>query len=173
MRRLLSAVAVTGFLLTGMPAITFAQSGMVLWGGGEPKYRLNYVFDFGGQVGATDRLRLRISGKKLKMAVEKFVIAYPDYFDGEFDTKEIEIKVGKGKGKKVAVDEVKWDKEGNTIEIYPKEPVPAGKSVELILDNVENPGFSGTFFFTLLIQSPGDKTALTRFLGNYIITYSR
>lgn len=172
MRRLFSAIAVTGFLLAGMPAaITSAQGlpGLTLFSGVKSEHQLSYRLDFGGQRNDSDRYRLRISGKKLKMATEKFVIAYPDYYDGEFDTDEVEIKVGRKRGKKVAVSEVKWDKEGKVIEIYPKEPIPAGKSVELILSNVENPDFPGTFYFNCLIQSPGDKTALTRYVGTWII----
>ena len=171
MRRLLCAVAVTGFLLAGMPAITSAQGlpGLTLFSGVKSENQLSYRLDFGGQTRDWDRYRLRIPGKKLKMATEKFVIAYPDYYDGEFDTKEVEIKVGGKKGKKVAVSEVKWDKEGKVIEIIPKEPIPAGKSVELQLSNVQNPDFPGTFYFNCLIQSPGDKTALTRYVGTWII----
>ena len=146
MRRLLSAVAVTGFLLTGVPAITVAQGlpGLTLFSGVKSENQLSYRLDFGGQTNDWDRYRLRIPAKKLKMAVEKFVISYPDYYDGEFDTDEIEIKVGRKKGKTIAVSEVKWDKEGKVLEIYPKEPIPAGKSVELHLDNVRNPDFPGT-----------------------------
>ena len=170
MRRLLSAAALAGFLLTGMPDITSAQSGLTLFSGVKRENQLSYRLDFGGQTNDWDRYRLRIPPKKLKMAVEKFVITYPDYFDGEFDTDEIEIKVGsKKRAKKVAVSEVKWDKEGTVIEIYPEEPIPAGKRVELILSNVENPDFPGTFYFNCLIQSPGDKTALTRYVGTWII----
>ncbi|MBF2014027.1 MAG: DUF2808 domain-containing protein [Rivularia sp. T60_A2020_040] len=172
MRRLLSAVAVTGFLLAGMPAaITSAQGlpGLTLFSGVKSENQLSYRLDFGGQKNDWDRYRLRVPGKKLNMAVEKFVIAYPDYYTGEFDTKKIEIQVGGKRGKTVAVSEVKWDKAGKVIEIYPKEPIPAGKSVELILSNVENPDFPGTFYFNLLVQSPGDKTALTRYVGTWII----
>ncbi len=172
MRRLLSAVAITGFLLAGAPAVTWAQGlpGLTLFSGVKRENQLSYRLDFGGQTNDWDRYRLRISAKKMKMAAEKFVIAYPDYFDGEFDTDEIEIKIGRKKGKKVAVSEVKWDKEGKVLEIYPKEPIPAGKHVELILSNVENPDFPGTFYFNCLIQSPGDKTALTRYVGSWIIS---
>lgn len=170
MRRLLSAVAVTGFLLAGIPAITSAQGlpGLTLFSGVKSENQLSYRLDFGGQRRDWDRYRLRIPGKKLKMAVEKFVIAYPDYYDGEFDTKGIEIKVG-SKTTKLTKDEVKWDKEGRVLELYPKEPIPAGKSVELQLSNVQNPDFPGTFYFNCLIQSPGDKTALTRYVGTWII----
>ena len=172
MRRLLSAVAVTGFLLTGVPAITVAQGlpGLTLFSGVKSENQLSYRLDFGGQTNDWDRYRLRIPAKKLKMAVEKFVISYPDYYDGEFDTDEIEIKVGrKRRSKKMAVSEVKWDKEGRVLEIYPKEAIPAGKYVELQLSNVQNPDFPGTFYFNCLIQSPGDKTALTRYVGTWII----
>ncbi|MEM9922983.1 MAG: DUF2808 domain-containing protein [Cyanobacteria bacterium P01_D01_bin.50] len=172
MRRLLSAVAITGFLLAGVPAITSAQGlpGLTLFSGVKRENQLSYRLDFGGQTNDWDRYRLRISDKKMKMAAEKFVITYPRYFDGEFDTDEVEIKVGKKKGKKVAVSEVKWDKEGRVLEIYPKEAIPAGQHVELILSNVENPDFPGMFNFNALIQSPGDKTALTRYVGTWIIS---
>lgn len=172
MRRLLSAVAITGFLLAGAPAITSAQGlpGLTLFSGVKREHQLSYRLDFGGQTNDWDRYRLRIPAKKLKMAVEKFVISYPDYFDGEFDTDEVEIKVGKKKGKKVAVSEVKWDKEGGVLEIYPKEAIPAGKHVELILSNVENPDFPGTFYFNASVQSPGDKTALAGYVGTWIIS---
>ena len=171
MRRLLSAVAITGFLLGGMPTITSAQSGLTLFSGVKRENELSYRFDFGGNAGDTDRLRLRISGKRLKMAVEKFVVAYPDYYDGEFDTDEIEILVGRKKRrrKNVEISEVKWDKESGVIEIYPKEPIAAGKTVELHLGNAELPDFPGTFYFRCLVQSPGDKTALTRYCGTWIV----
>lgn len=170
MRRLLSTLAVAGCLLTGFPAVTLAQSlpGFTLFSGVEGKNQLPFRLDFGGQTNAWDRYRLRVPREKMKLAVGQFSITYPNYYKGTFDPKEIEIR---SKGKKVALSEVKWDKESGRIDIFPEEPVPAGSNVEIILDNVKNPAFGGMFYFNLQVLSPGD-VPLLRYLGTYIISIS-
>ncbi|BAZ52741.1 hypothetical protein NIES4103_54060 [Nostoc sp. NIES-4103] len=167
MRRLLSAVAVTSCLLTGFPVITWAQSlpGLTLFSGVKSENQLPYRLDFGGQTNSWDRYILRIPEKKMKLAVAQFAITYPNYYKGKFDTKKVEVKV---KGKKVALSEVKWDKEGRVLEIFPQEPVPAGNKVEVVLSNVQNPTFGGTFYFNCQVLSPGD-VPLLRYLGTWII----
>ncbi|MBH8560743.1 DUF2808 domain-containing protein [Nostoc sp. CENA67] len=168
MRRLLSAVAVTSFLLTGFPVITWAQSlpGLTLFSGVKSENQLPFRLDFGGQTNSWDRYILRIPEKKMKLAVAQFAITYPNYYKGSFDTKKVEVKV---RGKKVALSEVKWDKEGRVLEIFPEEPVPAGNKVELVLSNVQNPAFGGTFYFNCQVLSPGD-VPLLRYLGTWIIS---
>ena len=170
MRRLLSALAVTSFLVAGIPAITSAQSnpGFTLFSGIKSENQLPYLLDFGGQTNSTDRYRLRIPAQKMKLAVAQFAITYPNYYKGTFDTKDVEVRV---KGKKVALSEVKWDKEGRVIEIFPQEPVPSGSKVELVLSNVQNPPFGGTFYFNCQVLSPGDVPML-RYLGTWIMTIS-
>ena len=169
MRRFLSALLVSGCLLGTLPAATLAQSGLTIFSGVKSENQLSYRLDFGGQRNDWDRYRLRIPQKKMKVAAAKFVITYPNYFEGAFDTDEVEIKVGKGKkGEKVKVSEVKWDKEGNVLEIYPEKPIPAGNKVELILSNVYNGSFGGVFYFNCSIQSPGD-VPLARYIGTWII----
>lgn len=168
MRRLLSTLAVTSCLLAGIPAISWAQSlpGFTLFSGVKSENQLPFRLDFGGQSNGWDRYRLKISNKKLKTAVAHFVITYPDYYKGTFDTKQIEVKV---RDKKVVLSEIKWDKENRVLEIYPQEAIPAGSNVELILSNVKNPTFGGVFYFNCSIQSPGD-VPLSRYVGTWIIS---
>jgi hypothetical protein len=170
MRRLLSTLAVTSCLLSGFQAITWAQSlpGLTLFSGVKSENQLPFRLDFGGQTNSTDRYILRIPAQKMKLAVAQFAITYPDYYKGSFDTKDVEVKV---KDKKVALSEVKWNKESRVIEIYPQEPVPAGGRVELILSNVQNPAFGGVYYFNCQILSPGD-VPLLRYLGTWILSIS-
>ncbi|MFM7363855.1 MAG: DUF2808 domain-containing protein [Cuspidothrix sp.] len=170
MKHQLFALAVTSCLLTGSPAMTLAQSlpGLTLFSGVKGENQLPFRLDFGGQTNSTDRYILRIPAKKMKLAVAQFAITYPNYYEGTFDTKDVEIKV---KGKKVPLSEVKWDKEGRVIQIFPQEPVPAGDRVELILSNVQNPSFGGVYYFNCQVLSPGD-IPLLRYLGTWIISIS-
>ncbi|MEA5618173.1 DUF2808 domain-containing protein [Cronbergia sp. UHCC 0137] len=169
MRRLLSAFAVTGFLLTGLPSITWAQGqGFTLFSGVRGEDQLPFRFDFGGQTNSTERYRLEIPAKKMKLAVAQFAITYPNYYKGIFDPQDIEVRI---KGKKVALSEVKWDKEGKIIQIFPQEPVPAGSKVELVLSNVQNPPNGGMYYFHCQVLSPGD-VPLLRYLGTWILSIS-
>ena len=159
--------AMAGCLLTGLPAVTLAQSlpGLTLWGGVERKNELNYRLDFGGQADQWDRYRLKIPSNKMELGVAEFAISYPDYYKGKFDTKRIEVLV---KDKAVPLQEVKWDKENHIVEIYPQEPVPANSRVELVFSNVKNPNFGGTYYFNCQILSPGD-VPLLRYVGTWIL----
>lgn len=167
MRRLLSALAVTSCLLTGLPTLSLAQGlpGFTLFSGVKSENQLPFRLDFGGQPNGWDRYRLRIPAKKLKLAVAQFTITYPDYYKGSFDTDNIEVRI---KGKKVPLQEVKWDKENHLVEIYPQEPVPANSRVELVFSNVKNPNFGGTYYFNLQILTPGD-VPLLRYVGTWIM----
>jgi hypothetical protein len=170
MQRSLSSLAIVGCLLAGLPIFSLAQGlpGLTLFGGVKGEDNLNYRLDYGGKTGSWDRYRLRIPQKKMKLAVAQFAITYPDYYKGEFDTKDVEVIV---KGKSVPLDEVNWNKENRVIEIFPKEPVPAGNGVEIQLSNVRNPSFGGMFYFNLQVLSPGD-VPLLRYLGTWVITIS-
>jgi hypothetical protein len=170
MRHLLSALAVTGYLLTSLTATTVAQSlpGLTLLSGVKSENQLPFRLDFGGQTASTDRYILRLPAKKMKLAVAQFAITYPKYYKGTFDTKKVEVRI---KDKSVPLSEVKWDKEGRVIEILPQKLVPAGSNVELVLSNVQNPTFGGIFYFNCQVLSPGD-VPLLRYLGSWIISIS-
>ena len=167
-RRLISALAATGCLLTGFASLTQAQSspGLTIFSGVERQNQLSYRLDFGGQSDGWDRYRLKIPAKKMELGAAQFVITYPDYYKGKFDTKNVEVRV---KGKKMPLKEVVWDKENYKLLIYMQEPVAAGNSVDLILSNVKNPPFGGTYYFTGAILTPGD-VPLPRYLGTWILS---
>lgn len=165
LRRTLSALAVSSCLLVGTANTISASSGFILFGGPPAESRLPSHLDFGGRTNVWDRYRLKIPSKKMKLAVSQFSISYPDYYKGTFDIKDVEVKV---KGKSVELDEVTWDKENRTIQIFPREPVPAGNEVELILSNVKNPSAGGMFYFNCSIMSPGD-VPLVRPIGTWVL----
>jgi Protein of unknown function (DUF2808) len=168
MRRLLSTLAVAGCLLTGFQSVSWAQGlpGLTLFSGIKAENQLPYRLDFGGQSDGWDRYILKIPAQKMKLAVAQFAITYPKYYKGNFNPNKIEVMV---KDKAVPLSEVKWDKEGNVIQIYPLEPIPAGSRVEVVLSDVKNPTFGGTFYFNCQILSPGD-VPLLRYLGSWILS---
>ncbi|UKO95822.1 DUF2808 domain-containing protein [Nostoc sp. UHCC 0870] len=170
MRRLLSVLALTGCVLTSLPAIVLAQGGQgfVLFSGIKRENQLPFRLDFGGQTDSIDRYIFRIPPQNMKLAVAQFAVTYPNYYKGSFDPKKIEVRV---KGKKVPLSETKWNKESGLIEIFPEEPVPAGSRVELVFSGVRNPAFGGTFYFNCQVLSPGD-VPLLRYIGSWIVTIS-
>lgn len=167
MKRLLSALAVTAGLLSGLPLVTMAQTnpGFTLFGGPESRNQLNYRLD-SGSAGTWDRYRLRIPANKLNLAVAQLSIFYPDYYKGTFDTDKVEIRI---KGESVPLDEVVWDRENHFLEIYPAEPIPAGNKIEVVLHNVRNPRFGGMYYFNANIRTPGD-VPLMRYVGTWVLS---
>lgn len=168
--RVLAMMAIAGGTLGAMPVASWASGqGLTLFGGPERQYRLPFRVDFGARPDIIDRYRFRIPANKMTLAAAQFAISYPPDFNARFDPNEVEVRV---KGKKVALDEVIWDRENNLIEIYPQEAVPAGNSVELIFSNVRNPSNQGMFYIKATIVSPGDLP-LPRYLGIWDVTISR
>lgn len=168
MSRLLSALAISGCLLVGMPAISLAQGlpGFTLFGGPSRGDLLNYRLERGTAGFPSDRYRLRIPARKMQFAISQLSITYPNYYDGEFDQNRIEVRV---KGKSVPLDEVIWNQEDHFVEIYPSEPIAAGQQVEVIFHNVRNPKFGGMYHFNARIRTPGD-TPLYRYLGTWVLS---
>lgn len=168
MRRVFAVLAATSCLLSAFPAITLADAlpGFTLFSGVKSGDQLPFRLDFGGQSDGWDRYRLKIPANKVKLAIAQINISYPNYYEGTFDKKKIEVQVS---GKKVPLSEVKWDQSGRAIEIYPQQPIPAGSSVEVVLSNVKNPSFGGMYYFNCQILSPGD-VPLLRYLGTWIIS---
>lgn len=167
MRRLLTAFVMSGCLLTAFPVVTLAGGeGFTLWSGVERKNQLNYATDFGAQAGGWDRYYLRVDGKRLTTAVAQFIISTPDYFDGKFDPKKIEVK---SRGKKVPLSSAEWDKENRVVRLTLQEPLPAGSSAEIIASNVKNPS-TGFFNLNCLTQAPGD-IPLPRYIGTWIMNF--
>lgn len=170
-RKALSGLAIAGCLVGSFPFVSYAQSGLpglTIFGGVKGEDNLNYRLDFGGRANGWDRYRLRIPAKRMKLAVAQFVISYPDYYKGTFDEKAVEVQV---QGKAVPLEEVKWNKEDNIIEIVPTDPVPANSKVEIWLENVRNPSNGGMFYFNCQVLSPGE-VPLLRYLGTWVVQIS-
>ncbi len=166
--RLLSILAMSACLVTGLAVVTQAQGtpGLTIFSGVQSDNQLGYKLDYEGKLGVRDRYHLRIPSRKMEFAVSRLVINYPDSYEGIFDPKAVRVEVA---GEKVELEDVSWDKENRAIDIYPKEPIPAGKRVEVVLSNVYNPTQLGTHYFNASIQSPGDLP-LTRYVGTWIIS---
>lgn len=164
---LTGCIAVTATAMQSPPT-AMAQTGLTLFSGVDRQQELSYAFDFGGQPNKTDRYYLRIKKPQMKLAVSRFVVKYPDYFNGSFDPEDVAITVN---GKDVDVQEVIWDKDNYRLEIYPQEPVPAKSDVKLVLSNMRNPGM-GMYYFRCLVQAPGD-VPIWRDLGTWIISIMR
>ncbi len=167
MRRVLSIIAFTGCLLSSVPALTWAQGlpGLTIFSGVERKDELNYKLDYGRR-DMWDRYQLRIPAKKLQLGVSQFKIDYPDYYSGTFDTKQIQVLVNE---KPLPLQEVNWDKKGHSLLISLKNPIEEAKKVDIVLDNVKNPDFGGTYYFNCSIINLKD-VPLPAYIGTWIIT---
>ncbi len=170
MRRVVSTLTIAGCLVAGLPILALSEGlpGLTLFSGVKREDQLDYHLDFDGRTNAWDRYRLRIERKRMKVAVAQFSIDYPDYYKGTFDPKSVELMVN---DESVPIQEVKWEKENYVIEVFPKDPVPAGSNVELIFSNVKNPSNGGMFYFNCRVLSPGD-VPLLRDIGTWILTIS-
>ncbi len=171
-RYIAQTAVVTACLAIGVSGIqaphALAQNGLTIFSGVERNQELSYSTDFGANAGQTDRYYLKLNKTKMKQAVAKFILVFPDNFDGKIDPKKVEITIS---GKKVEVSEVNWDKDNGRLEIYPKEAVPAKKDVKLVLSNVTNPS-GGMYYVNCLIQVPGD-VPIYRELGTWIMSFDR
>ena len=178
LRRSLPVFVLAGTLLTGVPIVSLAQTNSgfsFVWGGDGPR-QLNYVLEYGTPRHLNDRYRLKL--KRQNVAIDRIIITYPDHFDGKIRAEKIELRrspknkiFNLKKGKTLAVNSVKLDKDSRVIEIEPTEYIPAETAVEVVLHNVKNPSV-GEYWFNCRISSPTD-TGLTRVVGTWLISIFR
>jgi hypothetical protein len=64
---------------------------------------------------------------------------------------------------------VYWDQESRIIEIDLEKPIEASTKVEVVLSNVKNPRFGGTFYFNCQVMAAGD-VPIRLYLGTWILT---
>lgn len=169
--KFLVTFAASGCFLGGVSAIALAQSnsGLTIFSGIERENILNYKLDFGGQAGGFDRYRLRIPGKKMTQGATRFIITYPDYYEGTFDEDAIEVRID---GEPLPLREVVWDEENYLIEIDLEEPITESQKVELVFSNVRNPRFGGTFYFNAEVFAAND-VPIRLYLGTWIVSIGR
>ena len=144
---LLAALTLATCTLGGIHTIAVAQSGsgLVIFGDRDVDI-LSYYLDFGGVADNRDRYRLRIPKKKLTNGATQFVISYPDYFDGKFDTDKIEVRPNGKKDKSLPLKNVVWDEKNRFVQIDLAEPLKDPQKLELVFSGVRNP-YVVTYYF--------------------------
>lgn len=169
-KKLISALALSGVLLTGVQTISWADGnpGLTLFSGVNRESILDYVLQFGGKPGQWDRYKLYIPGKKMTQGASKFFISYPQHFDGKFDTDSIEVRVN---DESLPLREVIWDKENRFIEIDLEKPIDASTKVDLVLSNVKNPT-DGTYYLVGDALASGN-IPVRLYLGTWILSIQR
>jgi hypothetical protein len=166
-KRPVAALIISGCLLTGVQAITWAQGnpGLTIFSGVDRENILDYFLQFGAQKNQWDRYKLYIPAKKLTEGASKFYISYPQNYNGKFDTDSIEVRVD---GEPLPLREVIWDKESRFLEIALEKPVDANTKVDLVLSNVKNPD-PGTYYFVGDVLA-GGSIPVRLYLGTWIIS---
>ncbi len=175
LKPILSTLAISGCLLASVPpTTTLAQggSGLTLWSGVRREYILNYHTDFGGRPNQWDRYKLRIPARKMNRPVHKFIITYPDYYDGKFDPEKIEVNYGKKYKKSVPIAKVDWNQENYKLSIELEEPLEPDTKVQIKLSNVKNPDFGGTYYFHCqVVNITGSSEPV--YIGTWILGINR
>jgi hypothetical protein len=177
-------VAIAGTLITGIPAVTTAQTNpgfSFIWGGDGPsqKQQLNYVLEYGTPGHRHDRHRYKLG--RQSVAIDSITIAFPDYFDGKFNAKDVSLRESpKGsskifnfkKGKEIPIATAEYDEDNRVLEIVPESPIPAGTLSEIVISNMQNPKSGGTYFINARITSPGD-VPLSQYIGTWVVSIFR
>lgn len=169
-KRLLPVLILSGGLIASLPLFTWAggNPGLTIFSGVERNDILDYFLQFGGTPEAMDRYKLYIPAKKLPQGATSIFISYPDYFDGNFDTKKIQVRV---KGEPIPLKEVYWDKESRFLEINLDKPLPPNTKAEVVLSNVKNPTL-GTYYFICDVMASGD-IPVRLYVGTWIVSIER
>jgi len=130
---LLGTVVVTfPLLMRQQPSVaqSFNPSEAVL-----QQYQLPYRTDR-GTAKAIDTYRLRVTSKEITPGVFKFIIAYPESYNGSFDPKKVQVFVNRENQPLASVD---WDQDARVLELELEDPLAKAVPVEIILSNVVNP----------------------------------
>ena len=154
--------------VAGINAVATAQggSGLVIFGNRDVDI-LSYYLDFGGIADNRDRYRLRIPKKKLVNGATQFVISYPDYFDGKFNTDKIEVRVNGDKDQSLPLKNVVWDEENYLVQIDLEEPLVDARKLELVFSSVKNPDVGTYYFYAQVV--PAVKAPVPERVGAWII----
>ncbi|ELR98025.1 DUF2808 domain-containing protein [Gloeocapsa sp. PCC 73106] len=165
---LLAGLTLFSGILSVNPIIVKAQSnpGLTIFGGVDRENQLSYYLDFGGRANNWDRYRLRIPGEKLTEGATRFIIKYPDYFEGKFDPDKVEVRVG---DESLPIRGVIWDQENYLLEIDLENPLTEARKVEIVLSNVKNPRYGGTFYFNCDVVAAGE-IPIRLYVGTWIIS---
>jgi hypothetical protein len=152
-----------------LPQATQAQSGLTIFGGVEPEFRLRYFIDFNYPLSSNSRYYLNIMRTKLPRDVISLEIDYPTAFTevgGRFDPNAIELRIGDWRGgERVPLKAVDWIEDENRIELIPEQPIPANTNLVVVLSNVRNPRNYGYHYFNLRMMYQGD--VIDQYVGTW------
>jgi hypothetical protein len=167
MSSLVVALSLAVGSVTLLPALTLANGnpGLTIFSGVDRKDILDYYLQFGGRPRQMDRYKLYIPPKKLSQGASTFFISYPDYFNGEFDTNKIEVRVN---NQAQPLKEVIWDKDSRIIQLTLEKAIDPTTKVELVMSNVKNPDL-GTYYFTCDVIAAGN-IPVRLYVGTWIVS---
>lgn len=151
--------------VTSVAAASIAQTGagIILFGNVRDS-ALSYYLD-GGRSKQLDRYYLEIPAQKTQ--ISQVIVTYKDNYDGEFDPNSMELRFN---DRSLPLQSTSWDKENRRIEVVTKEPIPAGRSLKLVLSNVRNPFYSGLYQFDARVLGPAELPLL-RYIGSWVIGF--
>jgi hypothetical protein len=166
----LATTLLAGGVSTLVPPVSLAQTGLTIFGGIEPEYRLRYLIDFNHVRSNDARYYLRVSGEKMVRDVISMEIDYPPEFvelNGSFDENKIELRQGSGArgGDVIPTRSITWMKDQARIEIIPEEPIPEGTDIVIAMRGVTNPRRYGYHYFNLRLMYQGD--VVNQYVGTW------
>lgn len=164
---LATATLTAGLSTVIAPQVSQAQTGLTIFGGIDPAYRLNYFIDSNKPRSSDARYYLQVGRNKVSRDVISFQIEYPQSFvdnDGEIDPNEIEIRQGDWRGGDVIPVKSIGTVDGR-IDIIPEKPIPKNTNFVVVLSKVRNPNSYGYHYFNLRMMYQGD--VVDRYVGTW------
>lgn len=151
------------------PFSSLAQTGLTIYGGVDPEYRLRYLIDFNYARSDDARYYLRVSEEKLLRDIISMEIDYPPEFIellGRFNVDEIELREGTGRGDAVIpTRSISWNEDESVIEIIPEEPIAEDTDFVVVMSDVSNPRRYGYHYFNLRVMYQGD--VVNQYVGTW------
>ncbi|MGF1457825.1 MAG: DUF2808 domain-containing protein [Leptolyngbyaceae cyanobacterium] len=153
-RGLMGAFAASSLAIASSSAIAQSTTGgFTIFGGVDSEYRLGYFIDNNERRSPDARYYLQVAGRKVNEEILELQITYPEEFEdqgGYFTKARVELREGSGRGgATIPVDEVVYDEETNTFEIYPIDPIEPNSSFVVVFHEVRNPNRYNNFYFYL------------------------
>ena len=168
-RRFFSAVMATGCVIASGAVIP--ATAITLFSNIPEENRFRAVLQNDGILNETDRYKLYVPADKLTTATARFVVSYPEDYEGEFDEDDIELRV---RNKALPMRSVTWNEEDLTVELVPAEPVAAQtRSVSIVFSHVQNPHRTGTHYFNAYVQAPTETELGPQYIGTWILQFAR
>ncbi|UFP92728.1 DUF2808 domain-containing protein [Gloeobacter morelensis] len=144
-----------------------AQSGFCLVGcARDADLILNYKVEDRSHDYTSDRYFLWIKPQKIAVR-EVQVIAGPD-FDGQFNTKFVEV-ASRTSGKSYTVEDVNWDQDLRALTVVLASPIPASEEIQLVLSQVVNPSSEGIYKLNARVLGT-EPNPIYRYVGTWAIT---